>query len=281
MTFLSPQAKVTAGSYPFNHLLIENVFTETLAANLSRLFCQLIRRAKPIGKVGEVGELIYDALNFTPLLEHVRSTAIAALASPGLRRFLASAFRLRLDENVMVGMHRHNPPSRPGWSHTDFAVVSFPNEPPNHQGLRWYYQGCNCHYSDDSRDRQPQAIKTARAIACLYYTANDPWVEGMGGETGLYSDLGKRLVGKIPPRNNSLFAFEISPISYHAYLGSETRQRNTYVWWYHAQPSYLLHRHRAASEYKLQHQLDPWDRWTDADVPKFETASLPTSQEAE
>jgi len=182
-----------------------------------------------------------------------------------------------LDENLMIGMHRHNPPSKAGWPHTDFAVVSFPDEPANYRGMRIYYDGCGCNYSDDSRDRQPQTLKTARALACLYYTANPEWQPGMAGETGLYADLGHRLVSSIPPRNNSLLVFEVSPISYHAYLGSDVAQRNSYIWWYHADPNYLLGRHHEASEYKLRHQLDPWDRWTDASVPKVET--VPTFSE--
>ncbi len=271
MSYLNPHAKITTSSDPFNYMVIEDVFDATMASSLACLFRELIVDAKGIGKVGEVGELIYDALNFTPLLEQVRTTALAVFVSAELREFISSAFEIRLDENVMIGMHRHNPPSKAGWTHTDFAVVSFPNIPPNLNGNRVYYDGCPCTYSDDSRDRQPQSIKTARAVACLYYTANETWQVGMEGETGVYSDLGKRLVERIPPRNNSLFIFEISPISYHAYLGSTHWQRNSYIWWYHSHPNYLLKRHAAAAELKRSLNLDPWDRWTDPAVEKFET----------
>jgi hypothetical protein len=171
----------------------------------------------------------------------------------------------------MLGMHRHNAPSRPGWPHTDFAVVSFPNELPNYQGMRIYQEACGCNYSDDSRHRQPDSIKTSRALACLYYTANVEWNSGMGGETGIFTDLGKRLVASIPPRNNSLLVFETSPLSYHAYLGSPAMQRNSYIWWYHADPNYLLRRYRVSAEYKRRNRMDPWDRWTDSSVDKYET----------
>lgn len=77
MSFLNPQAKITVSSDPFNYMVIEDVFDATVATSLACLFRELIVDAKGIGKVGEVGELVYDALNFTPLLEHVRTTALA------------------------------------------------------------------------------------------------------------------------------------------------------------------------------------------------------------
>jgi hypothetical protein len=275
MTLFNPNAKFSIGSYPFNYLVVEELFHKATASNLNMLFTELMADAKKIGQVGEVGKLVYEALNFTPVLNHVRNTSIGAFVSAELREFIANVFRIRIDENVMIGMHRHVAPSKPGWAHTDFAVVSFPNESPNCNGVRVFYDGCGCNYSDDSRDRQPNSIKTARALACLYYVGNDTWAPNVGGDTGLYADLGRRLVKSIPPKNNSLLVFEISPISYHAYLGCETMHRNSFIWWYHSEPNYLLSRHSAAADYKRRCSMDPWDRWTEASVPKFETNGIP------
>lgn len=271
MNLFGKTAKFNVSSDPFHYVVIEDAFEPMLAEGLSFLFRELIVDARGIGKVGEVGELIYDALNFTPRLDHLRHTSMSVFTSPQLRRFVVELFNIRLDENMIIGMHRHNPGSRPGWAHTDFAVVSFPNVPPNVDGNRLFYDGCGCNYSDDSRDRQPDSIKTARAIACLYYTANADWLPGMAGETGIYADLGKRLVHRVPPRNNSLLIFEISPISYHAFMGASKVQRNCYIWWYHSEPKYLLERHRASVDLKVSLSMDPWDRWTGQDVPKFES----------
>lgn len=270
MSFLNPAATITISSYPFNYLVVEDVFEPVLAANLAFLFRELIVGAQGIGKVGEVGELIYDALNFTPTVEHVKETAMSVFASAELREFVSSVFHIRLDENFMLGMHRHNPGSRRGWPHTDFAVVSFPNTPTHFNGWRIFHQGNGCNYADDSRDRQPDSIKTARAVACLYYTANPEWERGMEGETGIYADLGKRLVDRVAPKSNSLLIFEISPISYHGFLGSTQVQRNSYIWWYHSHPRYLLERHALAVELKKGLNMDPWDRWTGEEVAKFE-----------
>lgn len=275
MSVVSSNAKFTLSSYPFNYLVIENLFDQHIENGLSLLFAELIQKAKPIGKVGEVGNLIYDALSLPLNLEVLRSSTASVLASVELKELIASSLQIRLDNNIMLGMHRHNPPSKAGWSHTDFAVVSFPNIEPNFNGLRVFHEGCGCEYSDDSRDRQPNSIKTARAVACLYYIGNPTWKPGMGGETGVLAEPGSRVVASVPPRNNSLLVFEISPISYHAYLGSPHAQRNCFIWWYHSAPNYLLHRHTAAAESKKGQNQDPWDRWTNVDVPKFDTSSSP------
>jgi len=180
---ISSSAKFSICSYPYNYLIIEDCFETNAAYGLSSVFNDLIRSGRSVGKVGEVGDLVYDAINFTPTTDHVRNTPIANIASVELKALIADVFQIQLDDNVMIGMHRHNPPSKPGWTHTDFAVVSFPNVPPTHNGLRVYYDGSGCNYSDDSKHRQPETIKTARSIACLYYSANADWKPGMGGGT--------------------------------------------------------------------------------------------------
>lgn len=270
-TFLNPRAQFHVNSYPYNFVVIRDVFQEYLAQAVELTFQKLISEGKSIGKVGEVGELIYDAINYTPTVWDLKHTPLSVFASTGLRQFITGLFDIEVDEHFMLGMHRHNPPSKRGWAHSDFAICSFPNEPPNVGPLRCFYHDSGCNYSDDSRDRQPNSIKTGRALACLYYLGNaERWHEGMGGETGVFCENAETVLDKIPPYNNSLFVFEISPISYHAYLGSETMQRNSIIWWYHAPPAYLMRRHRRLSDKKDRKGLDPWDRWTEASVAKYE-----------
>jgi hypothetical protein len=208
-------------------------------------------------------------------LDYYFHSPISHLASPKLKSFLGNVFSISLNENLMLGLHRHNPPSNPGWVHTDFTIVSFPNIPPNFGEQRIFIAGPDIVYADDSKSRQPNSIKTARAIACIYYIANPEWNPSMGGETGIFDGVEKKLVARIPPKNNTLFAFEVTPSSYHTYLGSKTIQRNSFIWWYHADPRYLLRRN--ASNYRIVAGQDPWDRWTDATTEKYEVA-LETQQ---
>ena len=267
---LNPNSRLTIRSEPYNYFVVENVFEDHVAWGLSALINDRIQLGRSIGKVGEVGSLIYDAINYTPTVKDALKTPLSVIASVELKRFIAGIFHIELDENLMIGMHRHEPPSKAGWAHTDYAVVSFTKEAVNVFGQRMFYDGCGCNYSDDSRDRQPDTIKTTRAIACLYYTANEDWQPGMGGETGVYMPDGKMLAAAIPPKNNSLFVFEISPISYHAYLGSAAMRRSSIIWWYHADPVYMHRRQADAVEFRTSQKMDPWDRWTDAGVVKYE-----------
>jgi hypothetical protein len=71
---LSINAELTVSSFPFNYAVIEDAFDAGAMYGLSSVFQDLIKAGRPIGKVGEVGSLIYDAINFTPKLEHVQST---------------------------------------------------------------------------------------------------------------------------------------------------------------------------------------------------------------
>lgn len=266
---INPNARFTVSSYPYNFLVVEDCFEEATAYALGAALNDLIRQGKPIGKVGEEGDHFYDAINFAPPPEQIRQSPLAWLASAEVRNLIVDVFDIHLDENFMLGIHRHEPPSRNGWSHTDFAIVSVSNTPPNFRDQRLYDSGNGCHYQDDSLHRQPESLKTARAVACLYFTANEAWSPGMGGETGIFLPDGATLVAAVPPKNNQLLAFEISPNSFHAYRGSTTMQRNSFVWWYHSAPGYLLARHRAAVEARVRDGRDPWDRWTDKSVEKY------------
>jgi hypothetical protein len=266
---INPNARFTVSSYPYNYLIVEDCFEEGTAYGLAAAFNDLIRLGKPIGKVGEEGDHFYDAINFTPSVEHIRQTPLAVLASAEVRNLIVDVFDIHLDENFMLGIHRHEPPSRDGWSHTDFAIVSFPNTPPNYGSQRLFESGNGCQYSDDSLHRQPESLKSARSIACLYFAANEPWSPGMGGETGVFLPDATTLATAVPPKNNLLLAFEICPNSFHAYQGSATMQRNSFIWWYHSPPGYLLARHRGMVDARARDGRDPWDRWTDKTVEKY------------
>jgi hypothetical protein len=266
---LNKNRKLSISSFPFNYLRIENCFDEELSHSMSNVFDVKVAEGKPIGKVGEEDDLVYSAINYTPQLADLLYTSIGSIASVQLKNFIGSVFGVSLDENLMIGMHRHNPPSKAGWSHSDFAVVSFPNIPCNFSSHRVFTQDYSVNYADDSALLQPDTLKTARSIACLYYTASNHWSAGKGGETGLFLPNRETLAVKVPPRGNSLLAFEISPLSYHAYLGSASMERNCFIWWYHSPIPYITERYAESIAEKNRMGMDPWDRWTGREVEKY------------
>lgn len=266
----SEYSQFTVSSFPFNYMTITDAFDNDWASAFSRDFENLIQKGKPIGKVGEIAEVEYLAIGYTPTLFEFKNSLLGRLTSLELKNEIAELFSVTLDENITLGLHRHEPPSKPGWKHSDFTIVSFPNVPPNFGFQRLYTSDCGVDYADDSSSRQPNTIKTARAIACIYYIGNPEWKNNMDGETGLYSQDGVQLVAKVRPKNNSLLIFEVSPTSYHCYLGSNGMCRSSVIWWYHAPPAYVYARHQVSARVRQSLGRDPWDRWTGESVEKFE-----------
>lgn len=269
-SFLSDDAEVSLASFPFRHLVVENVFTDDLAGELLKNFGTGISKAAPIGKVGEVGELKYGALNYTPLLLDFGTSGVAVFAAEELQNFICGILGIRPNKYLMLGSHRHQPPSNDGWVHTDCTVVSFPSQGPRFGAFDIFQPNSGCNYADDSRDRQPKSVKMARAVACIYYLGNSTWRDGDGGETGIFDVDRTSVVKRIAPRHNSLLAFDISPISYHSYLAANNFARDTYIWWYHCGIDEIKDRHKDKFEMRVKSGQDPWDRWTGPDEPKYD-----------
>lgn len=247
-----------------------DVFDAEIYKGLAAAFEKGMAKGKQIGKVGEVGDLVYSALNYTPTLLDIQTTAFSNIASESLRDFICGSFGIAVNEYLMIGTHRHEPPSRNGWAHTDCAICSFPKTGNRFNGFQLFHETSGCIYADDSKDRQPDSVKTARAIACLYYLGPGNLREFDGGETAIYAADANALIDTIPPVPNSLFAFEISPYSYHAYLGSPRLVRDSIIWWYHCDIASLVRRKLKLFQKKQAAGMDPWDRWTDPSVAKYD-----------
>ena len=221
-SFLSDNAQISIESFPYRHLVIENFLEDELAVAVNAYFDHCIGKAAPVGKVGEVGDLQYSALNYTPDLTDISASAISVFGSDDLRNFICDTLGAQSNDCLMIGSHRHEPPSKDGWPHTDCAVVSYPKNGSRYNGFNVFQPDSGCIYADDTRDRQPDSLKMARSVACLYYHGNHDWQPGDGGETAIYLADKKTIAKKVPPIHNSLFAFEISPDSLHGYLGIAT-----------------------------------------------------------
>ena len=76
-------------------------------------------------------------------------------------------------------------------------------------------------------------FKEMRSIALLYYLGDNAWQEGDGGETGLYLSKGELPMKLVVPKNNRLFAFDISHKSFHAFQANG-KPRSCIVQWLHA-----------------------------------------------
>jgi Rps23 Pro-64 3,4-dihydroxylase Tpa1-like proline 4-hydroxylase len=89
------------------------------------------------------------------------------------------------------------------------------------------------------------AIQCVRSIAVLYYFNNRPWQEGSGGETAFYESDREdaKPVCLIEPRNNRALAFEVSPLSYHAFQTNRS-VRSCLAMWFHSPERYCQRRYK-------------------------------------
>jgi Rps23 Pro-64 3,4-dihydroxylase Tpa1-like proline 4-hydroxylase len=97
-------------------------------------------------------------------------------------------------------------------------------------------------YQVEYRGRVDGAIHCVRSIAVLYYFNNPKWTEGDGGESSMYKEYKGEPVRKIGPVNNRLFAFEVSPQSFHTFMRNKNI-RNSLVMWYHSPEPYMIARY--------------------------------------
>jgi hypothetical protein len=170
--------------------------------------------------------------------------------------------------------HKGSPekPSKDGWPHLDLSICSAIDDlfkPIKLIG--------DCDYADDTYDLQPHTRKIMRSVAMLYYFNNNQQEEG-GGGTAIFKNYNNdSLIKEIKPNNNRLFAFEICPKSYHAFVGAKF-DRSAMVSWFHSSPSYIVNKNLDAYKQRfaeIGEIFEHWknnNRWTldmDSDYNKF------------
>ena len=127
------------------------------------------------------------------------------------------------------------PGGKSGSPHSDLNPVYFADVEPI-DGIVRLDDRLVASKSGEVRVATTPVIRKVRAISLLYYTANPEWAPGDGGETGLYeraSDPVGRPAVAVPPRNNTLVAFECTPNSYHSFISNRSKERNSVTMWLH------------------------------------------------
>jgi hypothetical protein len=151
--------------------------------------------------------------------------------------------------------HKGSPqsPSKDGWPHADLSICSAIDDPSVDIKLIG-----DCDYAEDSYDRQPHTTKIMRSVAILYYFNNkEPLESNDGGGTSIYK--GKETL-EVKPLNNRVFLFEVSPKSYHGFIGAKF-DRTAIVHWFHSNPSYIVKRHEALFRERYKNGKDFYEFW--------------------
>jgi 2OG-Fe(II) oxygenase superfamily len=217
---------------PFPHLVATDVFVSDFYAELEHDF------ERRLGRVADAGGFErnmpgYDALGST--FDRTLTGPFRVFFSRAWHDMIAELVGVDATGHVSGGLHHHHVGSASGTVHNDLNPGWFVDiETP--EGLVIASPDL-CSYGTGHTERDDvRPRELMRAVAVLFYVANPPWSPGAGGATGLYrhrdDDVG-RPAAIVPPRSNSLLAFECTPHSFHSFLCNHRHARNSLVMWLH------------------------------------------------
>jgi hypothetical protein len=232
--------------WPFPHVVAWDVFRpefyDALAGQMRGI---LARGLSETAARGRFSRSIpgYDAYGFS--LDGATEGPLALFLSAEWRDLLADLFDVPMTPYVFAGAHHHTPRSASGNVHNDLNPGWFPRangtaiQVPNNDV-------CNFRTGVGRLDDAAK-IQVVRGVAMILFLLNDGWRPGDGGETGLYASRGSaaRPAVRIPPRNNSLLAFECTPRSYHTFLSNCRLPRTSVIMWIHQPLETAIARHGA------------------------------------
>lgn len=221
--------------HPFAHIHVEDVFTTSAYEQLTAEFRGVL--ANGSDRAGSARLAYYGAKfdgHILPFRSGLRGP-LAIFASRAWVELLARAAGVDATADVNGALHHHAKDSRNGFVHQDFSACWFIDR-PRADGVN-ISDNALCDYrTGKTTVAGAVARERVRAVAMIYYLNNAPWVEGDGGETGLYrsaSDDVEQPAATIPPVNNSMVVFECSPHSHHSFISNQRNARNSVALWLH------------------------------------------------
>ena len=258
--YISDNIEVEVFTSPFHYVVIKNLLRDDIYNRLCGDFDEIIKRAPPVYKT-ENGKT-YNAL-IAGLSKEDLKNGYDFFGSQQWMDFVSDLFCITFNKYISASLHYHEAPSKSGWPHTDLNICAFNDDPE----MRIQVGTNGANYADDTAGRQPHAVKCLRWVAGLYYYNNKQTItEADGGGTGLYDATGQTVIKSSLPQNNSLILFEISPVSYHSFIGANFN-RSALVHWFHT----------SAGEYIKDnyHKIDVnnlrFERWSSEEAYNFRT----------
>jgi|GEM_PF-1529957 len=232
---------------PFKHIIVDDLFEietyKKICLNFPS-FLDGVQKYKDTPNAKGDYEGIITGLGVKTL----EKTGLGLFASKVFQNYIEEKFDIETTKFIAPSAHLHDPPSKNGYIHTDYNMVSF--QDTGEDG----FVSCNVDYTDDTI-AHPDTKKLIRSIALLYYLDNDDSLESIGGGTGIYDRSGQ-LIKSVEPKNNRLLIFEMTHNSYHAFIGANFK-RSCIVSWFHSEPVYMRDRHKDIGGESLV------ERWTD------------------
>ncbi|MFE2940389.1 2OG-Fe(II) oxygenase [Streptomyces sp. NPDC059255] len=220
--------------FPFRHIWAESVFAPALYEQMIAEFRHLL--GAPDGHGFQRNMPGYDATghSFRPGYRG----AFDIFFSAEFRRLMSTVSGAPITCDMDAGLHHHRPGARSGRVHNDLSPGWFlaRSSSPSPDATVNLSDSARCNYrSGETPEPGVEVVEMVRALALIYYLDNGPWLPGNGGETGLYLSNTVPVTepaSLVPPKDNSMLAFECTPRSFHTYLESR-RTRNSPVLWWH------------------------------------------------
>jgi hypothetical protein len=174
--------------------------------------------------------------------------AFSPFVSPSWRDLMARLLAPDSTREVNVTLHHHEPGSLSGVPHNDLNPGWFVDVECRSDIVVADPAACSYRSGRSVEDRP--VVERVRSVAIIYYLANPETHKDDSGATGLYefgSDPVNRPAAVVPPRNNSLVAFECSPFSFHSFITNHSAERNCLVMWLHRRKEEVVRRWGAHS----------------------------------
>jgi 2OG-Fe(II) oxygenase superfamily len=214
--------------HPFKHIVARDVFDDGIYNRLCAEFGKRVANKESKRTITKN----YDA-TILPLTDADKANLAPILDLEWLK-LISTAMQLDTRFEVDGALHSHPPGSRSGWIHNDYNPGWFARPAAKDEVYLSSRDGCD-YKSGKTATASSTPVRRMRYLTLLYYLDNPRWVEGMGGETGIYTSQ-RRSVDRadrfVPPVNNSLLLFECSPHSWHSFR-SGSFARNSITLWLH------------------------------------------------
>ncbi len=214
---------------PFPYIVATDVFVPEVAEEVADAVRKTVEEGRGMSHFGW-----YDAFGWTFPTD--LEGPLTLFTSRGWHDLVAAAAGVEVTAHVSGGIHNHAVGSKSGFVHHDLNPVYFPVTGKDKGDVQVTNPKLVDYMSGEVHRSGVQARKVVRAISLLYYTANEPWHPGDGGETGLYrssADPVEEAAVRVPPINNSLVMFECTPNSFHTFLSNTRTVRNSVIMWLH------------------------------------------------
>jgi 2OG-Fe(II) oxygenase superfamily len=222
---------------PFPHVRANDIFRTSVYRTVEQAFSTILSRGFAAERTAEQFSRMfreYDA--YGAKFPSEDSNPLRVFLSREWHDLLAELFNVKATGDVNAELHHHPIDSAHGRIHNDLNPGWFVHEASLGSVNLSDNDVCSYKFGECKSDPQLAPKQRIRAVAMLYYLVNTDWTSGDGGETGLYEFGDEETTAPqvaIPPINNSLVAFEVTPYSFHSFLKNKRSPRNAILLWLH------------------------------------------------